>query len=63
MREGVARATVRAVRSGCLAGALDAVRTARVIHRDIKPGNLLLAASGPWLLDRSDRPPMSSRSA
>ncbi|WP_329540185.1 protein kinase domain-containing protein [Streptomyces sp. NBC_01358] len=41
---------VRSLGAG-LARALDAVHTARVLHRDLKPGNVLLAADGPRLID------------
>ncbi|GHC46102.1 protein kinase domain-containing protein [Streptomyces flavofungini] len=44
---------VPAVRAlgGALARALTAVHGARVLHRDLKPGNVLLAPDGPRLID------------
>ncbi|GGN95964.1 hypothetical protein GCM10011579_096960 [Streptomyces albiflavescens] len=41
---------IRALGAG-LARALGAVHTARILHRDLKPGNVLLTADGPRLID------------
>ncbi|MFE5754670.1 serine/threonine-protein kinase [Streptomyces massasporeus] len=37
--------------TGCAAEALHAVHKAAVIHRDMKPSNILIGSQGPWVID------------
>ncbi|MCZ4118774.1 serine/threonine-protein kinase [Streptomyces sp. H39-S7] len=37
--------------TGCVAGGLRAVHNCGIVHRDLRPGNVLLSDDGPWLAD------------